>query len=233
MRYTILPAALLAATFLTVQVGAAPAGAAPDNAAVDFTAAPVGDSANITISDGAIAIRDGVLILEAPDHTVLASAELSFRIDDFTFPIDTTVLNRTVTLTPVLDREHATYTPVALPFEDSAGFTTPYQRENAAWNRLSSTIAMGFSLGTTLGGIGGAAVGCVLGGITGATVAAATIAGLFGPFLPAAAVGCLGGIVAMGALGAVAGQVLITAPVAILAAVQYVTTINAPMPQHN
>ena len=78
--------------------------------------------------------------------------------------------------------------------------------------------------------LGGAAVGCVLGGIAGATIAAATIIGMFGPFIPAAAIGCLGGIVAIGALGTAAGQLLVTAPLALMAAVQYFTTINEPAP---
>jgi len=51
---------------------------------------------------------------------------------------------------------------------------------------------------------------------------------MFGPFIPAAAVGCLGGILAIGALGTLAGQILVTAPVAIAALVQYFTTINQP-----
>ncbi|MCP2315757.1 hypothetical protein APR12_001090 [Nocardia amikacinitolerans] len=42
---------------------------------------------------------------------------------------------------------------------------------------------------------------------------------------------CLGGIVAIGALGTVAGQLLVTAPVAVLAATQYFTTINTPFPR--
>ncbi|WP_280364639.1 hypothetical protein [Nocardia wallacei] len=41
-------------------------------------------------------------------------------------------------------------------------------------------------------------------------------------------IGCLGGIVAVGALGTLAGQLLVTAPVAVLAAAQYFTTINQP-----
>jgi hypothetical protein len=81
-----------------------------------------------------------------------------------------------------------------------------------------------------VGGLGGAAVGCVLGGIAGATVAAATIVGMFGPFIPAAAIGCLDGIMAVGALGTAAGQLPVTAPVAIMAAIQYFTTVNSPPP---
>ncbi|MEV5838799.1 hypothetical protein [Nocardia sp. NPDC052112] len=38
------------------------------------------------------------------------------------------------------------------------------------------------------------------------------------------------GIIAVGALGTPAGRILMTAPVAIGAAIQYFTTINQPMP---
>jgi hypothetical protein len=126
---------------------------------------------------------------------------------------------------------HAVYKPVALPFEDKAPWKNEYDREQAAWTRLTSTITMGATLGTLvggLGGLGGGAVGCVLGGIAGATVAAATIVGLFGAFIPAAAIGCLGGIIAVGALGTLAGQLLVTGPVAIGAAIQYLATVNQP-----
>jgi hypothetical protein len=123
---------------------------------------------------------------------------------------------------------HAVYKPVALPFEDKAPWKNEYDREQAAWTRLTSTITMGATLGTLVGGLGGGAVGCVLGGIAGATVAAATIVGLFGAFIPAAAIGCLGGIIAVGALGTLAGQLLVTGPVAIGAAIQYLATVNQP-----
>lgn len=55
----------------------------------------------------------------------------------------------------------------------------PYDRELAAWNRLTSTIGAGAAIGTLAGGLTGGAVGCVLGGIAGATVASAAIIGLF------------------------------------------------------
>ncbi|WP_330185040.1 hypothetical protein OHB26_16495 [Nocardia sp. NBC_01503] len=219
------PAVVLTAGILTAQPVAA-----ADPVETGVTATQIGDTAVLTIENGTIALRDGVLTFEAPDHTVLAGAEMSFRVDDFTFPIDADITAGAATLTPRLDLDHAVYTPVALPFEDSAGFQTPYQREQAAWNRLSSTIAMGAILGTLIGGLGGAAVGCVLGGAAAATVAAATIVGLFGSFLPAAAIGCLSGVAAIGTLGTIAGQLFVTAPIAVLAAAQYFTTITAPMP---
>ncbi|MFI9505693.1 hypothetical protein [Nocardia sp. NPDC052566] len=218
-----------AADSAVTTAGASPPGQVDGNP-IGFTATTVDRAAVIDITGGAIRSHDGVLTIEALDHTVLAGAELSFRVDDFVFPIDAEVHDRTAKLTPRFDLDHAVYSPVALPFEDSADFKSPYQRERDAWARMTSTIATGAVLGTVVGGLGGAAVGCVLGGITGGGLAAATLVGIFGPFLPAAAIGCLAGIAAVGAIGAVAGQLLVTAPVAILAAIQYFATITAPLP---
>ncbi|GAB2714357.1 hypothetical protein [Nocardia thraciensis] len=208
---------------------AAVAGAAPTDAgAVHYTTTTTRESTIISTDAGAMAVEDGIFKIKASSGEVLAGTELSFRVDDFVFPIATEIRDRTATLTPRFDLAHATYRPVALPYEDQAPFKTPYDRELAAWSRMTSTISAGATIGTLVGGIAGGAVGCVLGGIAGATVAAATIVGMFGPFVPAAVVGCLGGIVAIGALGTLAGQILVTAPVAILAAAQYFTTINQP-----
>ncbi|MEV6321282.1 hypothetical protein AB0M45_08810 [Nocardia sp. NPDC051787] len=198
--------------------------------AVGFTAYATETSSVITTDAGSLVVEDQMLKIKAADGSIVAGAPLTFRIDDFEFPIAAEISERTATLTPQFDMAHATYKPVALPFEDKAPWKTEYDREQAAWSRMTSTIGMGASIGTLVGGIGGASVGCILGGIAGATVAAATIVGMFGPFIPAAAVGCLGGIVAVGALGTVAGQILVTAPVAVGAAIQYFSTINSPMP---
>ncbi|MGN2638771.1 hypothetical protein ACTD5D_21905 [Nocardia takedensis] len=46
---------------------------------------------------------------------------------------------------------------------------------------------------------------------------------------PAEAIGCLGGVIA---IGAVVGQLLVTAPFAVMAVMQYFTTLNQPMPNH-
>ncbi|MEU6564576.1 hypothetical protein [Nocardia nova] len=215
----------------TLGLGTATAGAAPaDAGAVHYTSTTTKTGTVITTDAGSLTDDDGVFKIEAADGTVLAGTELSFRVDDFVFPIKADIHDRTATLTPEFDRAHAVYRPVAMPFEDSAPWKTPYDREQAAWSRLTSTIGTGATIGTLVGGIGGGALGCVLGGIAGATVAAATIVGMFGPFVPAAVVGCIGGIVAIGAVGTLAGQLLVTAPVAVMAAVQYFTTVGAPMP---
>ncbi|WP_280457414.1 hypothetical protein [Nocardia carnea] len=222
-------AGLLAAV-IGIATGTAQAAPGAEPAAVGFTAEVVGDRAVVTTDSGSLVVEDGMLEIEASDGTVLAGAPLTFRVDDFEFPIAAEISGRTATLTPQLDPAQAVYRPIALPHQDSAPWKTPYDREVAAFTRLKDTIATGASIGTLVGGLGGAGLGCVLGGIAGATVAAATIVGLFGPFVPAAVVGCLGGVIAVGALGTVAGQLLITAPVAIGAIIQYVTTINEPFP---
>ncbi|WP_330233925.1 hypothetical protein OHA40_16595 [Nocardia sp. NBC_00508] len=227
MRKFAATSALLIAA-LGVTAGTVNAAPEADNGAVNFTARTTDTQSIITTDAGSMVIEDGVFKVKAANGNVLTATPLTFRLDDFEFPIAADISDRTATLTPQLDTAHATYKPVALPYEDKAPWKTEYDREQAAWSRLTSTISMGAAVGTLVGGIGGGAVGCILGGIAGATVAAATIVGLFGPFIPAAAIGCLGGIIAVGALGTVAGQLLVTAPVAIGAAIQYFTTINQP-----
>lgn len=211
----------------TATVHAAPA---TEQAPVNFTARAEGGRSIITTDSGSMVVEDGTFKIKAADGTVLAGTPLTFRIDDFELPIAAEISGNTATLTPQLDVSKAVYKPVALPHQETAPWKTPYDREVAAFTRLKDTVATGASIGTTVGALGGAAVGCVLGGIAGATVAAATIIGLFGPFIPAAIIGCLGGIIAIGALGTVAGQLLVTAPVAIGALIQYFTTINEPFP---
>ncbi|MBF6241025.1 hypothetical protein IU474_28665 [Nocardia otitidiscaviarum] len=219
----------LTATALMVSAGTAHAAPRADPGVINYTATTSESSTIITTDAGSLDIEDGHFKIKAANGAVLAGTELSFRVDDFVFPIAADIAGRTATLTPQFDLAHATYRPVALPFEDKAPWKSEYDREVAAWSRLTSTISAGATIGTLVGGIGGGAIGCVLGGIAGATVASATIIGLFGPFVPAAVIGCLGGIVAVGALGTLAGQLLVTAPVALLAAVQYFTTVNSPL----
>ncbi|MFX0575377.1 hypothetical protein [Nocardia nepalensis] len=223
----------LAAAFMTTAVGiaAGASSAAPIESAeapINFTAHATDTQSVITTDSGSLVIEDGALKIKAANGTTVAGTPLTFRVDDFEFPVAAEIAHHTATLTPQLDMAHATYRPVALPYEDKAPWKTEYDREQAAWSRMTSTISMGATIGTLVGGIGGGAIGCILGGIAGATVASATIVGLFGPFIPAAAVGCLGGIVAVGALGVLAGQILVTAPVAIGAALQYFTTTSQP-----
>ncbi|QBS45040.1 hypothetical protein [Nocardia sp. CS682] len=226
MRKIVAVAAGVAAA-VGIATGTAAAQPAEDEA-INFTAEAVNQTSIIKTDAGSMVVEDGVFKIKAANGDVVAGTPLKFRVDEFEFPIAANISDRTATLTPQFEMDKATYKPVALPFEDKAPWKTDYDREQAAWSRMTSTISMGATIGTLVGGLGGAAVGCVLGGILGAAAASATIIGLFGPFIPAAAIGCLGGIIAVGALGTVAGQILVTAPVAIGAAIQYFATINQP-----
>ncbi|WP_040793923.1 hypothetical protein [Nocardia higoensis] len=216
--------AAIGVTAGTVHAEPAPA----DNGAINFTAQATDTQSIISIDSGSLVVEDNALKIKAVNGDTIAGTPLTFRVDEFEFPIAAEISDRTATLTPQLDMEKAVYKPVALPYEDKAPWKSEYDRELAAFNRMKDTIGMGATIGTLVGGLGGGALGCVLGGIAGATVASATIVGLFGPFIPAAAVGCIGGILAVGAIGTLAGQILVTAPVAIGAAIQYFATINQP-----
>ena len=109
-----------------------------------------------------------------------------------------------------------------------------YDREQATWARMTSTISVGAAIGVTVGTVAGAGNrvrsgryrGCHRDrGVAGGSVRALRD----GPFCDGRAViGCLGGIVALGALGTAFGTLLVTAPIAIAGAVQYFITINAP-----
>ncbi|MET9487370.1 hypothetical protein [Nocardia sp. NPDC006630] len=228
MRKTAAASALLVAA-LGFAAGATGAAQADQNEAVNFTATNTEKSTIIKTDAGSLTNENGVFKIKAANGTVLGGTELSFRVDDFVFPIAADISDHTATLTPELDIDKAVYQPVALPFDDTAPWKTPYDREQAAWGRMRDTISVGAAIGTLVGGLGGGAVGCVIGGVVGAGAAAAAIVGLFGPIVPAAVLGCIGGMAAIGFLGTLAGQLLVTAPVAILAAVQYFTTINQPL----
>ncbi len=222
-RVAVTSAMLIAAIGVTAgTVNAAPA----DNDVVYYKATTTDQNTVISTDAGSMVEEDGVFKIKAANGTTVAGTDLKFRVDDFVFPIEAKIDGRNATLTPQFVAEKAVYQPVALPYEDTAPWKTPYDREQAAWSRMTSTISMGATIGTLVGGIGGAAVGCILGGATLGAVTSALTA-MFG--LAAGVVaGCLAGFLAMGALGTLAGQLLVTAPVAILAAAQYFTTINQP-----
>ncbi|MGN2634761.1 hypothetical protein ACTD5D_00900 [Nocardia takedensis] len=228
MRKLAVVAALL--TVATgVAAGSAGAAPAPEQAeAIGFSAHATDSQSIITINSGSLVVEDNALKIKAANGATVAGTELAFRIDEFEFPIAAEIAGNTATLTPQLAVDKAVYKPVALPFEDKAPWKNEYDRELAAWNRLTSTISAGAAVGTLVGGLAGGGIGCVLGAIAGGGIASATIVGLFGPFVPAAALGCVTGILTVGAIGTLVGQIFITAPVAIAAAIQYFTTINAP-----
>ncbi|MFF0608443.1 hypothetical protein ACFYUD_07235 [Nocardia tengchongensis] len=224
MRKFAVTAALVSATVAVTAgtVNAAPAEA--DNGAINYTATNTETNSIIRTDAGSMVVEDGVFKIKAANGTVVAGLPLNFRVDEFEFPIAAEIADHTATLTPMLDMNHATYKPVALPYEDQAPWKSDYDREQAAWNRMKDTVALGATVATLVGGLGGAAAGCVA-GIGVGLVATGALAGLFG-LGPLG--GCIAGAAAVGFLGTIAGQLFITAPVAIAAAIQYFTTINGP-----
>ncbi|MGW5109077.1 hypothetical protein [Nocardia sp. NPDC004123] len=225
--------AALVTTALGVTAGTVNAAPAQSDAGVVNYSATTGErDLTIRTDAGALVVDNGVLKIEAADGTTVAGTELSFRVDDFVFPIAADIHDRVATLTPQFDTAHAVYQPVALPFENSAPWKSDYEREQAAWSRMTSTISMGATVGTLAGGLGGAALGCLLGAVGAAGLvtlgSAGVLAAMFVPLLGAAGTGCLIGAGAVGFVGTIAGQLFVTAPVAIAAAVQYFTTITQP-----
>ncbi|MEU6561762.1 hypothetical protein [Nocardia nova] len=214
----------LVATTLGSLAGTVNAAPAPAPDAVSYHATTTDKGAVISTDSGSLVADNGVFKIKAADGTTVAGTQLKFRVDDFEFPIAADISGNTATLTPQFDLQHAVYKPVALPFEDSAPWKTPYEREVAAFTRLKDTVATGATIGTLVGGIGGAAIGCVAGAALGA-VATGALLTLFGA---GPLGGCVAGASVVGFLGVLAGQLLVTAPVAIGALIQYFTTINEP-----
>ncbi|WP_067531849.1 hypothetical protein [Nocardia crassostreae] len=222
-KFAATSALLIAAMGITAgTVNAAPAAAEAD--AINYAATTTETSTIIRSDAGSMVVEDGVFKIKAANGATVAGTELKFRVDDFEFPIAAEITDRTATLTPEFTQEKAVYKLVALPYENVALWKSEYDREVAAWSRLTSTISMGATIGTLGGGIAGAALGCVIG----AGVAFAATTPLLLMFGAGPLGGCLVGASLVGFLGTLAGQVFVTAPVAILAAVQYFTTINQP-----
>ncbi|MEV6321885.1 hypothetical protein AB0M45_11900 [Nocardia sp. NPDC051787] len=223
-KFAATSALLIAALGVTAgTVNAAPDTEA-DSGVVNWSAGATPTSTIIKTDAGSLVNEDGVFKIKAANGATLAGTELKFRVDDFEFPIAAEISDRTAILTPQFDMEHAVYKPVALPYEDKAPWKSEYDREVAAFNRLKDTIGMGATFGTLVGGLGGAALGCVAGAGAG-LVLTGPLLGLFGAG-PLA--GCIAGAAAVGFLGTLAGQLFVTAPVAILAAIQYFSTVNQP-----
>ncbi len=154
MRKTAATTVLAAA----LAVSAAPTAHA-EEAAVNYAATTTDKSMTIRTDAGSLAVEDGVFKIKDVAGRLIGGAELSFRVDDYVFPIAAEIADRTAVLTPQFDTEHAKYQPVALPYEDQAPWKSQYEREQAAWNRMVTTISTGATIGTLVGGMAGAGVG--------------------------------------------------------------------------
>ncbi|MFH5209321.1 hypothetical protein [Antrihabitans spumae] len=189
---------------------------------VNYTAYQNGASAVITIDNaGKLIVANGNFEIRSNSGQTLAGVPLEYSIDDIAFPIDASIDGNTATLTPSTDPARAYYKPVALPFENQAPWKTPYEREVAAWTRLTQTITLGTGIGAISGAVIGGAAGCIVGGAVAAPTAVLTA--VFGPLA-----GCVAGALVLAPVGALGGAIFVGAPVAIAAAIQYFSTINAP-----
>lgn len=211
----------------------APAPAASDELnvavapAINYKAYQNGTAAVISTDAGSLTVANGQLQIKDNAGIVVGGLPLLMQLDDMQVPIAAQVQGNTATLT--LDGANAVYNPVALPFQQFAPWKTPYDREVAAWTRMTQTIALGTAVGAIVGAVGAGVIGCPLGAVFGAVGGFAFLiptAGA-GPVL-GAVVGCLAGAVAFAPVGALVGTIFVGVPVAIAAAIQYFTTINEP-----
>ncbi|MFE7723505.1 hypothetical protein ACFU44_31280 [Nocardia rhizosphaerihabitans] len=191
---------------------------------VNYTAYKDGNAAIITVDSGQLIVDSGQFQIRSNDGRILAGVPLEVNIDDIAFPVEVAIEGNSASLTPVIDPVRARYAPVALPFQDSAPWRSPYEREQAAWNRMVQTVTVGAAIGAIVGAVGSGLIGCLLGGVAGAALTG-PLATLFGAG-PLA--GCLIGAGALAPIGMLAGSIMVGAPVAIGAFVQYQTTINEP-----
>lgn len=219
-------AAALSALALTSTVAAADPLSVDIAPGVNYTAYQDGTAAVITIEHGSLIVDNGQFQIRSNRGEILAGVPLVFNVDDIAFPIDVAITGDTARLTPVIDPARAHYRPVALPHQEQAPWKSPYDREQAAWSRMTSTISMGAAVGALVGAVGAGTIGCLLGGVT-AGVATGPLALLFGAG-PLA--GCLIGAAALAPIGVLSGAILVGAPVAIAAVIQYQDTVNAPFP---
>ncbi|MBF6136051.1 hypothetical protein IU501_23955 [Nocardia otitidiscaviarum] len=178
----------------------------------------------ISAAGGSVAVEDGLFKIKDANGTVMAGGPLMVQVDDFLFPVAAEISGNTATLTPEIEMDKAVYKPVALPFQDQAGFKNEYEREKAAYSRMKDNISMAATLAglttTVLGGI----VGCVLGAAVG-LAASLPIATMFGA---GPVIGCLVGAAATASFVGIVGTILITAPVAVVEIINYFNIINSP-----
>lgn len=222
---TFTAAALMTAGALAASSGiahAAPATTADASQGVNYSATQVGKSAVITTDAGSMTVAGDQFQITSADGRILASLPLSFHLDDKVFPIEATVTGRTATLTPITDPVRATAaTPIAGAQEIAA--RTRDERDREAFTKMDGQVRFAVMMGAIIGGALASVVGCVVGGVVAAPTAVLTA--IFGPLA-----GCVTGALVMVPVGAMAGTLFISAPAALAAAVQYFSSINAPMP---
>lgn len=218
-RISLLPASAL----LVPLLAGGTSSAEPVLPATPFHVRKTSTNLEVSINDGTFALVGDRLVILSRDHRLVSTLPLSFRLNDYLFPVTAKIDGDTATITPSLDVAQALYRPVSSP-----------ANQQAAQDHLNADLAagagIGLVVGTAIGAVGGcllgAGIGAVLGGL--ATVLGTSIIGLGGlgvVLIPAnSIVGCVGGKLT-GILGAVAGAALDTSRGAI-----YFFTTTPPPP---
>ena len=174
---------------------------------IGYTARAVDGTAVITTDAGSLAIVDGQLQVLSHSGKVVAGVPLSYHLDDKVFPIGASISGNTAILTPVLPRHEA------------GAYKSQEDRDKAAFDNLRNQVGFGVTIGAIVGTVVGAAVGCLVGGVVAAPTAVFTA--IFGPLA-----GCVAAGMVMAPVGALGGTLLVAAPVAVVSAIQYFTTVN-------
>ncbi|MGW4094633.1 hypothetical protein ACWEH3_32930, partial [Nocardia sp. NPDC004718] len=87
-----------------VGIASGSAGAQPGaDDAVGFTAHATDTQSIVTTDAGSMVVEDGLFKIKAANGAVLAGMPLTFRVDEFEFPIAAEVADHTATLTPQFD----------------------------------------------------------------------------------------------------------------------------------
>lgn len=195
------------------QVAAAPANAVP------YTVQRVGQSVQINVDRGAVAVEQGILVIRNAVGTPVSKQPLYYFKDSRRFPIAATAAGRTVTLTPVTDvAQSVKLTPAQIAQAHPVrwaidGPQTQQQRDDEALQKFITTAGAALTISSIIGMVIGGILGGVIGCLIGAT---------------AAIVGCFPGIMLGVSLGSIAGVILGGGGGAIAAGVEYINTINSP-----
>ncbi|MBF6211032.1 hypothetical protein IU433_10965 [Nocardia puris] len=190
---------------------------------VNYTATNDGTSAIITTDVGALTVVGGQFQITDAEGRLVGGVPLEVTVDEIAYPVKAEITGNTAKLTPTT--EGAYFRP-ALSAAKEISEQTAAQREQAAWQKLGSRLSVGAAVGALVGAVGASAVGCVAGGVLGGALTAPVALLLGGG--PIA--GCIAGAVMLAPVGTIAGALLVGVPVAIAGAIEYFSTVTAPLP---
>ncbi|MGW4354920.1 hypothetical protein ACWELJ_22830 [Nocardia sp. NPDC004582] len=193
---------------------AAPASTSPE---FQFQGTVVGQSVEVKVDAGALAIDDGHVLFRDSRGATVASLPLAYRKDGATLPITAQLDGTKVTLTPATDP--AAVRPVNAQTRNELDQLAHPDGFAGSLGTFSQEVMTATAVGVLLGSAIGLAVGCIGGGIVGGVTGGVVSIGVLA--LPGAIGGCLVTGAALAAIGAVVGTVAIGIPVLAAAAAQF------------